>query len=148
MSGRAVNDGCFIPGVYPTYDSKGNMIGWQENLGEAGTKIYPYIYYSHWDFGEGSMFPADYIKLREISLTYQVPLKKSDKSGVKGLAVSVYSRNILLWTKAPVSIDPERAFQVENSTNGTRGTQFRQGIEMFNVEPWAIPFGVKFNITF
>jgi hypothetical protein len=148
LSGRAVNDGCFVPGVYPVYTPRGELIGYKENLGEDGTKIYPYIFFSPWDFGEGSMFPADYVKLREISLTYQIPSKKLDRIGIKGLAVSVYSRNIMLWTKAPVSVDPERAFQPEGSTEGKRGTQFKQGIEMFNLEPWVVPVGFKLNLTF
>ena len=148
LSGRAVNDGCFVPGVYPVYDARGNFIGYQENLGEKDTKIYPYVFFSPWDFGEGSLFPADYIKLREISITYQIPEKYIDRFGIKGLAVSVYSRNIMLWKKVPVSVDPERAFQVEGGTEGRRGTQFKQGIEMYNLDPWVMPIGVKLNLTF
>ncbi|MFT6880822.1 MAG: hypothetical protein ACJARG_001755, partial [Arcticibacterium sp.] len=28
------------------------------------------------------------------------------------------------------------------------GTQFKQGIERYNVTPWVIPVGFKLNLTF
>ena len=49
--------------------------------------------------------------------------------------------NIMLWTKAKVGVDPERAFQAESG-------YFKQGIERYNVEPWVIPIGFKLNLTF
>ena len=101
-----------------------------------------------WDFAKVDMFPSDYVKLREISLTYQLPSKSLERFKISGLAVSVYSRNIMLWTKANIGVDPERAFQIEGGTDGKRGTQFKQGIERWNLEPWAMPVGVKINLTF
>jgi hypothetical protein len=68
--------------------------------------------------------------------------------GIKGLSVSVYSRNIMIWTKAKIGIDPERAFQAESSTEGKRGVQFKQGIERYNLDPWVIPVGIKLDLTF
>ena len=68
--------------------------------------------------------------------------------GIKGFSVSVYSRNIMIWTKAKIGVDPERAFQAEQSTEGKRGIQFKQGIERYNLDPWVIPVGVKFDLTF
>ena len=148
LGGRAVNDGVFIPGVYEKRDARGNFIGYAETLGEEGTQIFPYAMAFPWDFAKPSMFPSDYVKLREISLSYQLPSKNLDKFGIKGLAVSVYSRNIVLWTKAKIGVDPERAFKPEGSTDGTRGTQFKQGIERWNLDPWVMPIGVKLNLTF
>ena len=148
LSGIGVYDGCFIPGVYEIRDARGNFIGYGENLGEEGTQIFPYVMTHPWDFAKVDMFPSDYVKLREVSLTYQLPSKILERYKINGLAVSVYSRNIMLWTKANIGVDPERAFQIEGSTDGKRGTQFKQGIERWNLEPWAMPVGVKLNITF
>jgi hypothetical protein len=67
--------------------------------------------------------------------------------GISEMNVSLYTRNIILWTKAKIGIDPERAFQAESS-RGNRGTQFKQGIERYNVEPWVLPIGLKLNFTF
>jgi len=76
-------------------------------------------------------------------VTYQLPAIK----GIQNFSVSLYSKNIILWTKAGIGIDPEMAFQPEGGTQ-TSGIQFKQGIERFNVAPWTIPIGVKLNISF
>jgi hypothetical protein len=126
-------------------DAEGN-IQYVENLGENNPLPYnPYVASYAWGFAKPSMFDADFIKLREISLSYQIPLKSM---AVKKMSVSVYSRNIMLWTKNKAGLDPERAFQAESSTEGKRGTQFKQGIERYNLEPWVIPLGFKIDMTF
>jgi hypothetical protein len=81
--------------------------------------------------------------LIEISLTYLLPPIK----GIQNLSVSLYSRNIMLWTKAGIGVDPETAFQPEGGTQPS-GIQFKQGIERYNVAPWTIPIGIKLNISF
>jgi len=141
FSGNTVHDGVFVPGVVLV---DGVYV---ENLGENNPIPYvPYAMSYPWDFAKPSMFDADYIKLREISLSYQFPRNWLMK-GVRDLSLSVYSRNLILWTKAKIGVDPERAFQAERSQE-TRGTQFKQGIERFNVDPWVIPVGFKIDITF
>jgi TonB-linked SusC/RagA family outer membrane protein len=135
-SGVTVNDGAFIPGVTDNGDGT-----YSENLGEEGTMFVPYIIMYPWEFTKSSTFDADFIKLREISLSYQFPLRIASKLKLQGLLVSVYSRNIMLWTKSKIGVDPERAFQAESG-------YFKQGIERYNVEPWVIPIGFKVNFTF
>ena len=68
--------------------------------------------------------------------------------GFQNLAISLYSRNLILWTKADIGIDPEMAFQPESSEQGRSGIQFKQGIERFNVNPWAVPIGFKLSVGF
>lgn len=148
LSGTYLNDGVFVPGVVAVSDGHGGTT-YKENLGEDGTLFQPYVISNGWDFARDAMFDADFVKLREVSLSYKLPATIINKlGGIKGFAVSVYSRNIMLWTKAKIGIDPERAFQVESSTEGKRGVQFKQGIERYNLEPWVIPVGVKFDLTF
>ncbi|MBG0857992.1 MAG: SusC/RagA family TonB-linked outer membrane protein [Bacteroidales bacterium] len=147
-SGVYVTDGVFVPGVIAVDDGEGGVT-YIENLGEAGTIITPYVVSYPWGFAKPSMFDSDFLKLREISLSYNLPGNLINRIGfVRNIAVSLYSRNIILWTKAKAGIDPERAFQAESSTGGTRGSQFKQGIERFNLEPWVIPVGIKLDITF
>jgi len=147
-SGVYVSDGVFVPGVIAVDDGEGGVT-YIENLGEDGTIISPYVVSYPWGFTKPSTFDADFVKLREISLSYNFPRELISRIGVvQDIAVSLYSRNIILWTKAKVGIDPERAFQAESSTGGTRGTQFKQGIERYNLEPWVIPVGIKLDITF
>ena len=148
VTGITLHDGTFDPGVLAISDGHGGVT-YKENLGEEGTLIQPYAISNGWDFARDAMFDADFVKLREVSLSYKLPGSLVSKlGGIKSLAVSVYSRNIMIWTKAKIGIDPERAFQVEQSTEGKRGTQFKQGIERYNLDPWVIPVGVKFDLTF
>ncbi len=144
FSGIVVNDGTFVPGVVELPDGT-----YVENLGENNPIPYlPYVVSYPWGFARPSLFDADFVKLREASLSYRVPAKMLEKLGkIKDLSLSVYTRNVILWTKAKINIDPERAFQAE-SGSGNRGTQFKQGIERYNLEPWVIPIGFKFNLTF
>jgi len=148
-SGVYVSDGTFVPGVVAVSDGKGGVT-YVENLGENNVLPYaPYIVSYAWGFAKPSMFDADFIKLREISLSYQVPRKIINRlRKIQDISVSIYSRNIMLWTKNTVGLDPERAFQAESSTEGTRGIQFKQGIERYNLEPWVTPIGFKINVTF
>lgn len=148
VTGITLHDGTFDPGVIAISDGHGGTT-YKESLGEAGTLFQPYAISNGWDFAKDAMFDADFVKLREVSLSYKLPGSLVSKmGGIKSLAVSIYSRNIMIWTKAKIGIDPERAFQVEQSTQGKRGTQFMQGIERYNLDPWVIPVGVKFDLTF
>ncbi len=143
FSGVTVYDGTFTPGVVGEYDSDGNFILDHENLGNPGTTFVPYVVSYPWDIGRANMFDADYIKIREIALSYRLPFTISDKIGMQDVNFSIYSRNIMLWTKdSDLGVDPERAFQAES--NGA----FKQGVERYNVNPWVIPIGFKLGFTF
>jgi len=143
FSGVTVYDGTFTPGVVGEYDSDGNFILDHENLGNPGTTFVPYVVSYPWDIGRANMFDADYIKIREIALSYRLPFTIADKIGMQDVNFSIYSRNIMLWTKdSDLGVDPERAFQAES--NGT----FKQGVERYNVNPWVIPIGFKLGFTF
>lgn len=143
FSGVTVYDGTFAPGVMGHYDDNGNFILEQENLGGDGTVFLPYVVSYPWDIGEARLFDADYVKLREISLSYKLSNKASEKIGLQDVNFSIYSRNIMLWTKeSGFGVDPERAFQAE----GDGG--FSQGVERYNVNPWVIPVGFKIGFTF
>lgn len=149
--------GVIIPGVYQNgVDDAGKPV-YVENLGETitpgpisrvktGTQPAPYAAANPWDFIQPAMFDASYVKLREVSLSFGLPVKWSKSLKLQDASVAVYSRNIMLWTAAKVNIDPESAYQASTGTQA--GTQFKQGIERYNVNPWVIPVGVKLNVTF
>ena len=123
------------------HDEDGNFILEHENLGNDGTIFLPYVVSYPWDIGSANMFDADYIKLREIALSYTLPSNVSDRIGMLDVYFSIYSRNIMLWTKdSDLGVDPERAFQAE------RYGGFRQGVERYNVNPWVIPIGFKVGV--
>lgn len=143
--------GVFIPGVYEGKDGNGNTI-LIENLGENltqtnGTKTLPTAGATTWSFTRPFLFDASYLKLREISFTYDLPMNFVRKMRMEKLSLSVFSRNIMLWTKAKINIDPEQAFQPEAGVQGN-GSQFKQGIERYNINPWVMPIGFKLGVTF
>lgn len=144
--------GVFIPGVYATaFDANGKPTAYAENLGEninkaGGTKVLPAAGATAWSFTRAFMFDASYLKLREVSLGYDVPARWIKNIGLQNANVSVYSRNIILWTAAKIGIDPENAYQPQVGTQA--GTQFKQGIERYNVNPWVMPIGFRVNLVF
>ncbi|GAB3961526.1 SusC/RagA family TonB-linked outer membrane protein [Spirosoma harenae] len=146
FGGKTYAYGVFNPGVIAQYDAQGNITGYTENLGGAGTKIIPYGDNYPWDFTRAATFDASFIKLREISLGYDLPANFVKSIGLQSANFSVYSRNIILWTAAKINIDPEMAFQPQAGAQA--GTQFKQGIERYNVTPWVIPVGFKLGLTF
>lgn len=144
--------GVFIPGVYAAgYNENGNPTGYIENLGEnigeqGGTLTLPYAGSTAWSFTRAFLYDASFVKLREVSLGYHLPHRLVSRMKLQNAFVSVYSRNIILWTAAKINVDPEMAFQPQTGTSG--GIQFKQGIERYNVMPWVMPIGVKLNVTF
>jgi TonB-linked SusC/RagA family outer membrane protein len=144
--GKVYPNGVFNPGVLAQYDSKGNITGYEENLGGPNTRIIPYGDNYPWSFTRAATFDASFLKLREVSIGYEVPSNLVKKLGLQAANFSVYSRNIILWTAAKIGIDPETAFQPQAGTQA--GTQFKQGIERYNVTPWVIPVGFKLGLTF
>ena len=122
------------------------MLGADPNNPNA-TRPLPYAASNPWDFMEQSLFSASYLKLREVSLSYGIPQKLATSLRLQNATVSVFSRNIILWTAAKIGIDPENAFQVSTDKQGG-GIQFKQGIERYNVTPWVLPIGIKLNVTF
>ncbi|WP_298711267.1 SusC/RagA family TonB-linked outer membrane protein [Chitinophaga sp.] len=140
--------GVFIPGVRPTgFDPQGNPTGYAENLGGPGTLTLPYAGSTTWSFTRAFLFPASYLKLREVALSYDIPSNIVKRIGARSAGFSIYSRNIILWTAAKIGVDPEQAYQPAAGVQGS-GIQFKQGIERYNVTPWSIPLGFKLNLTF
>jgi TonB-linked SusC/RagA family outer membrane protein len=136
-----LNDGVFLPGVIGHYDADGNFVMEQENIGGAGTQYHSYGDNYPWSFTKASTFDADYIKIRDVSISYSFSSAIAQKMGMQNLSIAVFSRNIILWTKAGINIDPESAFQYSNGS-------LSQGVERYNIQPWSIPVGFKLNIGF
>ena len=56
------------------------------------------------------MFNNNYIKVREVALTYNLPKGIADKLHFQGLQVSVIGRNLFyLYKSLPYGLDPEVA---------------------------------------
>jgi len=62
----------------------------------------------------GFMEDADFVKLRELSLTYDVPSRVSSKIGASTLSVTIAGRNLATWTKY-TGLDPELSEAGQNN---------------------------------
>ena len=115
---------------------EGTMVA--EGINEAtGTKntvvVSKQAYYQAYnDVTEAGIFDTSFLKLRDVTLSYQFPK-------LAGINLSVYgfARNILLWAKMP-NLDPE-----SSQGNNNMGGYF----ERFSV-PNTSSFGGGFKVTF
>jgi hypothetical protein len=56
---------------------------------------------------EGAVFDNNYIKLREITLSYTLPVRLREKMKAHDFTFSIFSRNLLYLYKTLPYIDPE-----------------------------------------
>ena len=63
---------------------------------------------------ESNSFDASYLKLREVNFTYNLPKKLIEKTGLDNLSLSVFGKNLAVWSDFPL-YDPETA-SIEGST--------------------------------
>lgn len=83
---------------------------------------------------------ADFLKLRELSMSYSVPSRFLEKIGARTGTVTVAGRNLYTWTKF-MGLEPESTFNA-----GTRGGAFSLWEQ--NVLPQLAQFLVTFNVSF
>lgn len=94
--------------------------------GGAGYTGYFYAYYGNGfnrDNIEAATYDATYFKLRELSISYNLPKAFVSKLGMARATVSIIGRNLLLFTNVP-TIDPE-TYSIRNGifVNGFESTQ-------------------------
>jgi len=65
------------------------------------------------------IYKADFVKLREASVTYTLPRSLTSRFGFDRTAVTVSGRNLALWTNYGGNEDPEVAFTSTNSFGST-----------------------------
>ena len=104
------HDGLILPGVQEVTDAGGNVTGYRPNDAIAPVSSY-YAGFVSWA-GEAInaidlKYKNDYIKLREIALSYTVPQKFIKRLKVTNLTVSVFGRNIGYLYKTVPNLDAE-----------------------------------------
>ncbi|MES2373046.1 MAG: SusC/RagA family TonB-linked outer membrane protein [Bacteroidota bacterium] len=98
-----------------------------------------YANYRSQNIGDPFVFSSDFIKLRNITLTYDLTRFMSSKvKFVKGLTLSAYCRNAALLMKKIPTVDPE-AFASSGDS--------RLGYEQ-HTEPTTRTFGLNLNVKF
>jgi len=84
---------------------------------------------------EDNIFDASYTKLRELSLTFDLPRSFAGRLNTSAIILGLTGRNLKTWTKVP-NIDPEFSYQTGNV----------QGIEFASM-PNARVWGLNVRIT-
>jgi hypothetical protein len=85
-----------------------------------------------------NVFDADYIKLREITLGFNLPSQFISKLHLKGATISGFARNLATWGLDNKNFDPEMA---------TTGSGNIQGFEGGNL-PASKTFGFNLKLQF
>jgi len=86
---------------------------------------------------ENFVYDSDFVKLRQVSIGYNIPSRLLQRTPITGLNVSLIARNLLLLHSKVDNIDPESTF---NSMNG-------QGIEYYGV-PQTRSYGFNISMKF
>ena len=84
---------------------------------------------------EDHIYDATYTKLRELSLTFDLPASMAGRFNTRAITLGLTGRNLKTWTKVP-NIDPEFSYQTGNN----------QGIEFASM-PNARVWGFNVRIT-
>ncbi len=101
----------------------------QPNAVEVDKSDY-YMYY--YDVTESGVYDRSFLKLRDLTLTYNLP-----KLGNFDISIYGFARNVLIWAKMP-NFDPE-----SSQSNGNMGGYF----ERYSI-PATSSYGAGFKVTF
>lgn len=80
---------------------------------------------------------GSYTKLRQVSLTYQLPANVVSRAHLAALSFTIFANNVYTWTKYD-GVDPETNLSGASST---------QGLDYFN-NPSTHSYGVRLNVGF
>ncbi len=80
---------------------------------------------------------GSYIRIRQVSLSYELPKSLLTKTPFSGLAVTLFANNAKLWTKYD-GVDPETSLA---------GPANAQGLDYFN-NPATKSYGIRLSVGF
>jgi TonB-dependent starch-binding outer membrane protein SusC len=90
--------------------------------------------------GLNEIHEADWLRLREVSLTYRAPAEWAERFGASTLSVTAAGRNLALWTKFPGS-DPELDTAAGDGSGGLT-SNFLVG-----TVGWGVPIPRRISFT-
>jgi outer membrane receptor protein involved in Fe transport len=91
--------------------------------------------------GMNQHFPGDFIRWRELSLTYIAPQRLAAKARASDMQITFAARNFALWTKYP-GVDPEVNLFGRSGAGGTN-ENFAESIDAFG---FPIPRTFSLNV--
>lgn len=133
-----IPEGSTPPAGATVYDDGMVFKGVLENGTPNTTVISAQQYYkASYNINEAYVYKADYIKFREIKLTYTFNKSFTKSLGLQGANISAFGRNLFFIYKDAPNIDPETAFNTGNA----------QGLESLAL-PTTRSFGLNINLQF
>ena len=113
----------------------------QEKLAAAKEWAYKLRALTPYD-GMNQASPGDFIRWRELSLTYNTPVRFANRVGASDLAITVGGRNLMLWTKY-AGVDPEVNVFSRGGAGNITDQNFGDAIDAFG---YPIPRRFTFSI--
>lgn len=109
------------------------------NGGKNNTAVVPSSYYSYiaGNITEEFVYDANFVKLRQVQLSYQLPQSLIAKTPLRSARISATGRNLFYIYNSVPNIDPESAINRGNA----------QGLELAGV-PGARSFGLSVDLGF
>jgi hypothetical protein len=105
--------GVVIDGVVNTGTAENPV--WSPNTTNITAQQY---WGSYSGIGENYIFDQTNIRMREISLSYNVPASLIEGTFIKGAAVGITGRNLFFFYNALENFDPETSYSVSNYAQG------------------------------
>jgi iron complex outermembrane recepter protein len=131
------HDGVILSGVRRDNGQPNNIIASSSEMylrtnGWGGPQYNPWAQYRNY------ISPNDYIKMREISLSYSIPKSLVEKYNLNNLTLSVYARNPFFLYRTQKHFDPEQI---------ASGSRWTQQVTNLGNNPATRSFGgsVRFN---
>lgn len=128
-----------LKGREADWNSPGLVVqGIDQETGKPNTVNVTAEDYNHsvYPVNEAGIYNTGFAKLREVRLSWDVPVSLASRAGMSGINLSFVGRNLFTWTKFP-NYDPE------NSTNAGNGGQ---GFDM-GAMPTTRSLGLNLTIT-
>lgn len=92
--------------------------------------------------GDINVISAAFVKLRDASLSYQLPRTLIKRAGMESIRLRVQVSNVMLWKANKFGIDPE----FHDATGGSTSGQVGGGIRYLRANQGALTLGL--NIRF
>lgn len=113
--------GIVVDGVKGSVVNNGDGTYTVSNVTKNDTNVSAYSYFGHYYAGPTSqnVFDADYIKLREVTVSYSFPEKF--RGPFANVVISAFGRNLGTWGLDNKHIDPEQASGGSGNVQGLEG---------------------------
>lgn len=110
--------------------------------GDGNMNLYYSQTYSAGQFGKLNLIDKSFVKLRELSLSYNLPMKLIPNTPISSIDISVIGRNLLLWTpKSNTFTDPESTTFGDEAGLGA-------GYGEYGAMPTTRSYGFSVRLTF